>query len=79
MFISKKHLGKMVVVATHATVIRAAETVMRLGSIEYMQQIPYVPNASITEVLYTDGEFEVIKSGYDGHLGDLSTSLPENI
>ena len=46
--IAKKNSGKTVAVATHATPIRAAQTLIEYGDIGYMKDVPWVSNGSVT-------------------------------
>ena len=77
--IAKENKGKTVVIATHATPIRVLESMLREGDIENMQSIPWVSNASVTELSYENGVWEYGKIGYDSHLEELKTVLPEDI
>ena len=77
--IAEDNDGKAVVVATHATPIRALETLWRKMSIVNMKNIPWVSNASVTVAEYKDGEFALISVGEDKHLGAMRTALPENV
>jgi hypothetical protein len=45
---------------------------------EWKQKIPYVSNASITEVDYSDGKF-IMKDTIDHYLGELKTQMPKGI
>ena len=73
------HDGETVVIATHATVIRVTQTVVQTGSIENMKDIPWVSNASISELEYVDGKWQFGKISYDEHLSDLRSPLPKNV
>ena len=71
--------GKTIVIATHASPIRSLESLLRTGGTEKMQTIPWVSNASVTELFYEDGKWEYGQIGYDAHLDELKTVLPEDI
>ena len=77
--IAKENDGKTVVVATHASPIRALQSVIQTGGIEKMQQIPWVSNASVSELEYKAGKWKYIKIGYDAHLEGICSVLPEDI
>ena len=77
--IAKKNIGKTIVVATHATPIRALQSMIQFGGTEKMQEIDWVTNASVSELVYAEGSWEYMKIGYDEHLAELSTGLPKNI
>ncbi|MDD6734900.1 MAG: histidine phosphatase family protein [Clostridiales bacterium] len=77
--IVEENPGKTVMIATHATPIRAAICVFGNHTLDEMKDIPWVSNASVT-VLNIDREkteFEVV--GEDVHLADLSTKLPSSV
>lgn len=77
--IAEENDGKTVVVATHATPIRASRTLIEHGNLEPMQDIPWVSNASVTELIYDNGKWSVGKVGQDSHLSDFRTNLPNNV
>ena len=62
----------------HATPIRMMESFIRTGSVDGAQEIPWVPNASVT-VYQFDGNFREIERGTCDFLGDLRTNLPKTI
>lgn len=62
----------------HATPIRMMESFIRAGSVDRAQEIPWVPNASVT-VYQFDGGFREIERGTCDFLGDLRTNLPKTI
>lgn len=70
--------GKTIAIATHATPVRVAQSIIETGGLAAMKEIPYVSNASVTQIEY-DGGFSVVKAGEDAHLAELKTSLPHNI
>ena len=45
----------------------------------YMQQIPWVSNASVTELIYENSTLTPVKISQDAHLQDMITKLPSNI
>ncbi len=77
--IAKKHEGRTVVIATHATPVRVLECLCCGLSLDEMKNVPWVSNASVTELRYNDGEWTYIKRGYDEHLRDFKSSLPANV
>lgn len=77
--IARENEGKTVVVATHATPVRVAQCLIEYGDLENMQQIPWVSNASITEIEYSEGTWKCISVSQDEHLGELRTVLPDNV
>ena len=77
--IAKENEGKTVVIATHATPIRVTQSMIQTGGVERMKDIPWVSNASVSELEYHSGEWKLIQIGYDKHLAELRTELPEDI
>lgn len=76
--IAEENDGKTVAVATHATPIRAVQSILETGSVDAMSKISYVSNASVTELGY-DGEWKLVSVGTDEHLGAMRTALPSNV
>ncbi len=77
--ISAAHDGETVAIATHATAIRAAECIINGADFSRMRDIPWVTNASVTEITADNGKFKLGKVGMDGHLSALRTSFPANV
>ena len=77
--IARENPGKTLVVATHATPIRAAQTVIQLGDPARMREVPWVSNASVTEIRHDRGHWECLKVSEDRHLGDTKTVFPANV
>ena len=62
----------------HATPIRMMESYIRCGCVDAAQEIPWVPNASVTVYAY-DGQFQAVERGTCDFLGDLISNLPKSI
>jgi len=77
--IAEENDGKTVVIATHATPIRVSRTLIEYGNLAPMQDIPWVSNASVTELIYDNGKWTVGRVGQDSHLSDFRTNLPSNV
>lgn len=77
--IARKNSGKTVAVALHATPIRAFQSLIQFGSLDKMQQIPWVSNASVTVAEYDSGTWTLGDVSIDAHLAELKTSLPDNV
>lgn len=77
--IAEAHDGETVLVTTHATPIRVMQTYVTTGSLDAMKDIPWVANASVTELFYDAGEWRFGKISDDSHLGALTTELPKNV
>ena len=67
--IAKKHDGQTVVIATHATPIRAMQCLMSGLTMDEMHTVPWASNASVTEVQYDAGAWRVTAASQDRHLG----------
>ena len=76
--IAKAHPEQTVVIATHATPIRVTQCYAEGRPLSEMKDIPWVSNASVTEIDY-DGAFHIVKIGYDGYLGDAVSAMPANV
>ncbi len=77
--IAEKENGKTVVVATHATPIRAMHSIVQTGGIQGMTSIPWASNASLTVFTYEKGKWELVEASIDGHLSEIKTALPDNV
>lgn len=66
--IAEENEGKSVFCFTHAAVIRSISAFYMGLSPEETQSIPWVDNASVTELEYKDGKFTVVRYGYEEHL-----------
>lgn len=62
----------------HATPIRMMESYIRGGCVTGAQEIPWVPNASVTVYAY-NGQFREVERGTCDFLGKLCTNLPKTI
>ncbi len=70
--------GKTLVIASHGGVIRSLQCILQGIDMNNFNDIPWMPNASISIVEYENGKFTPKQFGITEHLGDLSTNL-ENI
>ena len=77
--VAENNDGKTVVIATHATPIRVMQTYVQMGSLEKMNDIPWVSNASVSVFEYDNGKWTCKAVSVDKHLGDLVTALPSNV
>ncbi len=69
---------KTVCIAAHALPIRMIESFIKSKTIECVNEIGWVPNASVCAYTF-DGEFTVIERGVCDYLGEMVTNLPKNI
>ncbi len=70
---------KTIVIASHATPIRAFMTIVQHGDIAAIPSVPWVPNASITKVQYANGCFRIAEAGITSHLNTPITKLPDTV
>ncbi|MBQ9162846.1 MAG: histidine phosphatase family protein [Clostridia bacterium] len=77
--IAEKNDGKTVVIATHATPIRAFLCLGKGKRMDDMKNIPWVSNASVTKAVYDNGKWIIEGVGEDAHLSRLRTVLPTNV
>lgn len=77
--IAEENDGQTVVIATHATTIRVTQSTVQTGSLAEMKNIPWVTNASISELVYNNGDWEFKKISINDHLSSLPTPLPANV
>lgn len=77
--IAEANYGKTVVITTHATSIRVMQCFCEKKTLDEMKNVPWVSNASVTELEYTGGEFSIVRVGYDAHLGECVSRLPSNV
>lgn len=70
---------KVIVLATHGGIVRLIDTIYRGLSLENMKDIPFVPNSSITTLIYDDGNFKIESSGYAEFLGNNITQVPKGM
>ena len=77
--IVEENEGKTIVLAIHATPIRALCTFAMGRKIEEMKSVPWVSNASVTEIEVTDGTPSLRKFSVDEYLAGMQTSFPANV
>ena len=77
--ICRENPGKTLVIATHATPIRAMESWAKFLDFSRMGELPWVSNASVTELFYEDGVWQLGKVSQDAHLQNLRTVFPANV
>jgi len=73
------HPQETIVIATHAVPIRVMLTKWLSGDVSGMQEIPWVPNASISKIAYENGKFIPVEIGITDHLQGMITNLPNKI
>lgn len=73
--IAAENDGKTVVIATHATPIRAITTLALYGDLGRMNDVQWATNASVTVIEAENGKLTLKEASIDEHLGVLSTKL----
>lgn len=71
--------GKCIVIATHATPLRAALWKASDVSNVDIQNISWGSNCAVSEFTLEDGKLTAVCVNYTGHLEGIETSLPTNI
>ncbi len=77
--IAQGNPGKTVVLATHATPIRCLLWHMSGEPLSHMKDIPWVSNASVSELRWENGVLTPVKISQDHYLGDRKTKFPPNV
>lgn len=71
--------GKTVLIATHAGALRSLLSGILNLSASECANLGWVSNASLTTIIYDNGNFSITQKGYDEYLNSLKTALPKNI
>jgi len=72
--------GKTVAIGTHATPIRVMQCIWQGIPLSGMKTVPWVPNASVTTVVYEDDlSWRDVMIGKTDHLAGMETALPKNV
>ena len=77
--IVKKHPNQTIAIGTHGGAIRSLQCYFAEKPIANINDIPWVPNASITVVNYENGVFTTELNGYCEYLGDMITTLSKTL
>ena len=77
--IADKNPNRTVLITTHGTPIRALQLHSTGSPLSNMKEIPWVSNASVTEMVYDNGKLIPINIALDAHLGELRSVLPANV
>ncbi len=77
--IAEENPNSTIVIATHATPIRALQSVITHGSVNEMEHINWVSNASVSTVTYDNGKWEFVEASRDEHLKDLVTDALSHV
>lgn len=74
--LARRHDGSCVVIATHATVVRAFDAFANGYTKEETGKIPFAYNASLNIYEYDDGQVSAVRTNLIEHLNELVTALP---
>lgn len=77
--IARDHEGQTVLITTHATPIRTLLTRWQGKNLSQMKTVPWVDNASLTEVRVENGVFTPISVNRTDYLGESMTGFPGNV
>lgn len=77
--VEAENRGKTVLIGTHATPIRMLMARISGGCLEAANEIAWVPNASVTKLVWHNGVWTLDYAGDDRHLGQLHSNLPANV
>lgn len=76
---AEENPDKTLVIATHATPIRVLQSLLHEKGLSQMKDIPWVSNASVTELRYDAGKWELGAVAQDTHLQEMKTSFGANV
>lgn len=71
--------GKTVLVASHATPIRCAVTIVKYGDVGEMEKVDWPTNSSVTVLEKENGSWSLVTFSEDSHLKGHITRLPNNV
>jgi len=77
--VAEQNPNSTVLIAAHATVIRAVECFAKGYSENEMGKVQFSHNASINIFTYEDGKLTPVQTNIIEHLGDIATALPKKI
>lgn len=77
--IAEENPDKTVAIATHATPIRTLQWQITGQSLSHMKDIPWVSNASVSELRWDAGVLTPVRISQDAHLADMKTRFPSNV
>lgn len=75
--IAKENDGKTVFLFSHATCIRCFGAYCMGQGLQGVKNVPWPNNASVTEVEYDNGKFNMVRYGFDDFMGEKKSGLPE--
>ncbi len=70
--IVSENSGKTLLICTHGCFLRAMQCFWQGATLEQMKNIEWVPNASVTEVIYDNGEVQIVRAGEASFLSGVT-------
>ena len=70
-----KDIDGTIVIATHGCVLTMLTCVLKDRPLTDIRKIGWANNASITEIEYNNGKYELVKFSFDDYLGDNKTGM----
>jgi len=77
--IAEENDGKTILIATHATPVRAFNCFASGYGADKMSDVSFCGNASLNYFVYENGKATIKETNINEYLGDLSTEVPEKI
>lgn len=77
--IASENEGKTIVIATHGGLIKSVQGKCLGLKLKELNQIPYLTNAAILEVEYSDGQLSITNGPIDHYLAGIITEMPKDI
>ena len=77
--VCEQNANKTIIIATHATPVRAILSFVEVGSVENIGKVKWSPNASITKLYFNGKNFKIEILGDSAHLEGLITELPKSV
>lgn len=74
--LAKRHDGSCILIATHATVVRAFDSLAHGYTKDETGKIPFSYNASLNFYEYDNGGVSAVRTNVIEHLSDMVTALP---
>lgn len=77
--IAEENDGKTILIATHATPVRAINCFAMGYGADRMADVSFCGNAALNYFIYENGRITIEQGNINGYLGELATEVPEKI
>ena len=77
--IAEENDGKTILIATHATPVRAINCFAMGYGADRMADVSFCGNAALNLFIYENGKIKIEQSNINEYLGELATEVPEKI